>query len=1566
MRNSTQRNTVRPRYRLLRVILPLFLFVFGCFTPQPEQPVGIDVGAANVAILGSPHRLAPGSEASFLVQVRAPYTNQRWPDAPVEVYLNAPDGESQLVYSGATGPDGLAQVSFPVPEAPTSPEQVLEIVTTIKPQDPASYDPLAGEHRTYQDVYIGRTYNILVSSDKPVYQPGQVIHLRGLALDALDLHAANAQTMTLTVADPQGNKLLQKELATSAYGIASADFPLDSQAPSGDYTITAQMGPTSSTRSVEVKPYTLPRFEVTFHPDQTFYLPGETATGAVEAHYFFGKPVAGGQVTIRGTVDDGTGAVTVVELTGQTDAEGRYTYTFDVPESFVGRLDNRSAEIELEISVEDTANHVETVDDSVTVAEKTLLIEAVPEAGDLRRNLENRVYLDVSYPDGVAARATLTVTDEYSHTYVTTTDPYGQAVITLTSPGTGASPLLVTAADGAGNVVEQPLMLISRGDRSNLASILLRPNRAEYRIGDTMNVDILVAGDVETVYLDIIKDHQTFGMAALPVTVVQAGVPYEGEAPESTEEGLLGTSSRNNFVTTGIAQAAIPVDGSLLGTLELNAYAVDTEGQITRDRRYALVNPAPADVAVTADKEVYRPGETATLDIQVNREGAPLPAAVGVAIVDESVFAIEDQDPGFARTYFLLNRALQEPRYQLHDFVDLESDAPSPYDSTPDSVKYAAADAAQIALSGAFAQVLADEAASASAVAAADHPLTAAPAHPLALAWGNRLYLAAPLIGLALYDGSRKRRQWLVALVVFSLGAFVWSACAAPAAAPAASVPASEEAASAEMPAEAGATTATQGEKPPRLRQFFPETLYWLPELVTDAQGRAQIDVPIADSITTWRASLLVSDQEGNLGSSEIGLRVFQDFFVEPDLPRFLTAGDEIDVPIAVYNYLPEAQTITLDVMPGDWFELRGEPQLVLQAGANEVLAAYLPIRVTQFGVHELQITATGSNTSDAVLRQVEVLPDGQRVTDVSSGRLAASQQVTLPIPANAIPGASRVTVKVYPGTLSQLLAGLEGLLQMPYGCFEQTSSATYPNVLVLDYLQRSGQINPRVQLQAEHLISLGYQRLLTFEVPGEPGGFSLFGDPPAELMLTAYGLLEFSDMSEVAYVDPDLLARVVSFLASRQNGDGSWHANMRYSVDSSVTWDGTLAATAYIAWGLADAGYADGSAVQAAVRYLQANSDQLGRRLPGSGAPPPDDAAILRATVEAAAGVTDPQPSSPLAAPGSGRISNYTLALIANALTAAGADAGPVLDELLARAQRDGSLVYWPAETETYLGAYGMTAHLETTALAAQALLRSGADAAAAQGALDFLVVNRDPAGSFYTTQATIQALKALLLAAEPEDDASATVTISYTQADGSTATQTLSVDASNADVVQQVAFTDVPPGAVLALAVEGERQLQYQVVSDFYLPWAEAMASAAVAVDQPMRIDVTYDRTELEVNDLLGVRAEVELLTPGEAGTVIVDLGIPPGFVPVTEDLQALVDSGQVQRYELTGRQIILYLTNVRSGEVYSFNYRLLARYPLQAQTAPSQVYDYYTPDQRASEPPQRITVTLGTPGN
>ena len=321
---------------------------------------------------------------------------------------------------------------------------------------------------------------------------------------------------------------------------------------------------------------------------------------------------------------------------------------------------------------------------------------------------------------------------------------------------------------------------------------------------------------------------------------------------------------------------------------------------------------------------------------------------------------------------------------------------------------------------------------------------------------------------------------------------------------------------------------------------------------------------------------------------------------------------------------------------------------------------------------------------------------------------------------------------------------------------------------------------------------------------------------------------------------------------------------------------------------------------------------------------------------------------------------------MVANALAAAGEDPTPVLDLLLARASQDGDQVYWAAGMNTYMGSYGTAANIETTAIVAQALLRTGYATEVAEQALNYLIAHRDPAGSFYTTQATIQALKALLRAAQDAGEGgAATVTIAFQRADGETSTETLQVDDSNGDVVQQVSFDNVAGSDnQLSISVDGERALHYQVVTEHYMPWQQSTPQDTA--NAPLRVTVTYDRTELPVNDTVNVHATAELLIPGTAGTVIVDLGIPPGFTPVTADLDALVDAGQVDRYELTGRQIILYLTNVHSGEPYTFDYRLQARFPVRAQTPASQAYDYYAPDQNASDPPQRIIVTLGTPDN
>ena len=87
------------------------------------------------------------------------------------------------------------------------------------------------------------------------------------------------------------------------------------------------------------------------------------------------------------------------------------------------------------------------------------------------------------------------------------------------------------------------------------------------------------------------------------------------------------------------------------------------------------------------------------------------------------------------------------------------------------------------------------------------------------------------------------------------------------------------------------------------------------------------------------------------------------------------------------------------------------------------------------------------------------------------------------------------------------------------------------------------------------------------------------------------------------------------------------------------------------------------------------------------------------------------------------------------------------------------------------------------------------------------------------------------------------------------------------------------------------------------------------------------------------------------------------------MAEDLNTLVatstdrspDSEQatIERYELTGRQILVYIGKLSQEQPLSFSYRLQAKYPLEAQTPASTAYDYYNPDVAGEAQPQLLVV-------
>ena len=1580
--------------------------------PEILQPAAYVIGQSTYA---------PGAAVSLRIILQDVKSGQPLPETRVVVGLRPQNETVPLpLYEGTTDASGRLEARFVVPDN-SDPRSVL-VVQAFSP---------AGEVKVEQPVAVERAFKLLLSTDKPIYQPGQTIHIRTVTFDAATLAPAVMQPVELTIADARGNKVLRRSLLTSAYGVAAVDFTLADEVNTGVYKIVATCGATSSEVSVTVEPYVLPKFRVTLHTERPYYLPGETVRGSVQADYFFGKPVSGKVELIGYTFD--VQWQEALHLTGESDAQGTYAFEFDLPPYLVaGNPDQQLATFLLEAQVKDGADHVERVQWPLPVAQQALVLEAVPESGTLVPGVENIIYLMAATPDGLPVTAELTV-QAGGQSATLTTNPAGLAEWRFI-PETSTVTLALSARDSQGRTASRTLTLTPAEN-----ALLLRPERALYTVGETLKADIFAPWSRGVVYLDLVREGQ-----------------------------LLNTQMVE--VENGHATLAFDLDPNTYGTLELHAYALSPDGTFYRDTRLIVVEQArDLEVTITPGQEVYAPGDTARLNFTVSAPEGGVPAVLGVMAVDEAVYALQQQDPGFLKLYFLLEAELLQPRYDLHGWTlpavlsqeqlttaqdQAAQAALAPYGGTGLFMRDTRA-AAQTRLQALTRTLQSERAAQALPFL---YPITLVlPLATLALALGHaqrqqrllpglglallgalglfvlgRLILTASftfwfdeviwryglglLFGMAFFSlvawiallarslqrgdllrglglgllliymaglvalgyavilsgvtpperlvvfllvglgltplayllwasGDLRQHPWwtTAANVILALGLIglplsgigVWARRAAydqvkglapllggmELPVPQPLVPPTAEEAN-QQPAGTSPTT----QQPPRLRQNFGETWLWIPELLTNDQGQAELSVPLFDNITTWRITALAHTQDGRIGSATAPLRVFQDFFVDFDVPYALTQGDEVSLLVAVYNYLDTPQELDLVLESQGWFVPLDGLEKTITVAANDVTVERFRVRVTATqGRYRPVVWAYGERMSDATTATHDILirPNGKAFSQTWSTRLSAGSVFTqeVMIPEHAIQDTARLDIKVYPGAFSQLVEGMDAIFQMPYGCFEQTSSTTYPNVLALDYLHTTGQETPEIRFKAEQYINLGYQRLTTFEVEG--GGFSLFGEAPADRMLTAYGLMEFSDMARVYPVDPDLVERAATWLLDQQAADGSWENDRGLVHETSwqALGNDRVPVTAYITWALLSAGYGERPEVQTALAYLRAHHQE----------------------------VSDP----------------YALALVANALVTADAQEATtqqVLERLIALAHEDETGAWWESRIATMTGARDRSASLETTALAVQALLKAGSAPGLSARALDYLVRHKEANGTWGTTQATILALKALLLSTGP---ASQRPDLAVTVGWNGLEQGRLQVTPETCDVVQGLSLNTVGNGlGALTLTGSGTGEVLVQVTASWYLPWEQVPAAAPE--ETPLSIIVTYDRTALQVEDTIQVKVHVRL-QEGQVSAALVDLGLPPGFTLLADDLQQRIAQDQslpagqtrIARYELTGRQLLVYLQDLLAGQEVEFSYRLKARFPLRATIPAARVYDYYNPTSVAELPPQTIEV-------
>ena len=707
-----------------------------------------------------------------------------------------------------------------------------------------------------------------------------------------------------------------------------------------------------------------------------------------------------------------------------------------------------------------------------------------------------------------------------------------------------------------------------------------------------------------------------------------------------------------------------------------------------------------------------------------------------------------------------------------------------------------------------------------------------------------------------------------------------------------------------------------------RVRQFFPETWLWF-DATTDSSGKLIKKVTVPDSITTWMLRAVAVSKDKGLGIAENSLTAFQPFFLTIDLPYSAIRGEEFPVTVSVYNYLDTAQSVQVDIEKSGWFDLLDQSSKTIDIGPNDIGSAQFIISPNKIGTNDVKISARSTLAADAVVKTIIIEPEGVAREIVDNLALSAGTTKTIDtsIPVETVSDSGRAYIAVTSSFLTQTLDGLDALLQMPFGCGEQNMINFAPDVYITKYLKDSGQLKPEIMAKAEQLMITGYQRELTYR--RTDGSFSAFGmnDESGSLWLTAFVLKSFSQAKGLIYIDDSVLSSAENWIMLHQNSDGSFNAvGFIHHQEMLGGLQGKDALTAYIAIALMEAG--EKSSSGRAIAYLETKLNDM----------------------------TDP----------------YAVAMTTYALELAqSAKHEDAYNKLMSLAKEDENGLHWGSDIiETapvtqnnrmipvFQPDINRSADIETTAYATLALIKQG-DAFNSSRATKWLVSKRNANGGYGSTQDTVVTLQALTeYSTNGRSDADLTVTLK-----GDGVDKELKINKTNFDVLQMV---DVSVNDQIIMTVTGKGDAIAQVVRRFNEPAADTTPAA-----QMLKIDVNYDTTEVEVNDLVKVSVNLAFnplpeLNISEAGMIVVDVSIPTGFEPATDSIIAITQKMEnIKRYDIAGRKVIFYVENMKPGDKISFDFQVKALYPVKAKGVTSTAYSYYKPDIKGETLGAAVTV-------
>ncbi|QEG40588.1 MG2 domain-containing protein [Roseimaritima ulvae] len=1442
-----------------------------------------------------------------------------------------------------------------------------------------------------------------LSTDRPVYRPGETIFFRSLTLQRQTFLGEYTLPIRFQLLDPSSALVPGTTIeGVTDRGVGNGAITLPADIAGGSYTLVATslngVFP-EERKAIEVRPYRVPRFTRTIQLDQRSYGSGDQVMADAVIRRAEGEPLAGAQVTATAVVDQQT----IVSERLTTDEQGRCSVSFSLPTHIrvgVGYLS----------FVVDDGGTQETFTETIPIQTDRVQLEFYPEGGYLVEGVRNRVYF--------SARNTL---GQPVHVEGEIMTRGGRQVTRLATTRDGMGRFEFVPEPGQRYVAKLSKPLDVSADARFPAVVANRP------VLDTGS-GVFAAGAP----LDLVL-RTTQAMKVRVQAACRGALVGESEAA----------------IEPGSQTLRVPVSDATQGVVRVTLFDADTKQPLAerlvyrRSDRDLKVQVLPADA-----KRSHVPGQPLRLTLQVTDEAdQPVAAVLGVSVVDQAALSLQTTETPTLKTHFLLTSEVEKPEDLEHANFYLEDSLEAAEsldlllgtqgwrrfvynDAVPDTETLEATLQRLLALDGSEPAITQRRSNHTVIQEQWDVYRTS-----LDRAWTELLtelrWLLLPLFliwTLLAWVRSRSRSVGAsAACLLLALSTSAWLVgCGV-------QQPATDAVMQdvAEAPTAGRAESSTEATPP---LEMEPSAAMESPVAADEGAAAGELD-PMAAPSDTLSPAPAEAPRETTPTTSQpfsTGLSIDpadQPALTEQDLQRLLEARginsqdlaqrlfEELRFPVREYAH----RHSTTASQRQDFAEtLYWQPLLVTDSKGQATIRFDLSDSITSFRVHadahasgrigsgsaaivsripfqvepklplavtvgdRIDLPVAVINASDqpqtaAVMVSADSGLRVERSAAVKQTSLAAGQRTRLhvPISVEASAAGKRLGLDVRGETNGprairddvrrQLFVAAAGYPQRRSTTATVSGSYRFTLDLPDDYVDGSLQITLRAYPSPLADLMAGVESVLA-----EPHG--CFEQASAANYPNALAL-QYLQQNQLS--NPQVMQRAEGFLDRGYQKLTSYECERRgYEWFGQDPGHEALSAFGLLQFNdMRTVMDIDLNMISRTRKWLMARRDGNGgwKRNPRhlhswSVSQDVVNAYVLWALTEADAAVGNVRATSRELNDELTRLESvamatddaYLLALSAAALANVNRDeaASRLLEKLVVQQAEDGSLRGRTSVTQSG----GKSLQVETTALAVIAWSKTGGFQEPRQRAAAWLVDSRDGRGGFGSTQATVLALKALLAFGNSATPRGGRLVV---LADGNPiAEAALPEDAADGAMIEitglaeRLIDADIDPRqATLELRVDDGVRLPCSLDVAFHASVPESHPETA------LQLDVHLAETDgVAAGSIVQVDATVKNVTPSGVPMSVAVIGLPGGVEPRTEELDELRSEGVFDYYELRPREVILYWRTIAPEEAKVVRFHVTAEIPGRYTAPPSRAYLYYTAEQVHWTPPLEIEIQAG----